>query len=104
MNVCFLHDGEPGQQGLQVILAGQVVVQRLRRITLQLYALYVCDCGPWTCMFYLTVMICALSSAERVKAFGFPLNSRWKDCMALAVTSFCKNKLIKLMSKLLLWL
>lgn len=41
------------------------------------------------CLFYsLTVMICALSSGERVAAFGFPLNSLWKDCMALAVTSY----------------
>lgn len=36
-------------------------------------------------------MICALSSGERVDAFGFPLNSLWKACMALAVTS-CRQK------------
>lgn len=73
MNVCFLHDGEPGQQGLQVILAGQVVVQRLRRITLQPYTLYVCDCGPWTCMFLshrndLRVEFCRESRSVRLPA------------------------------------
>lgn len=40
------------------------------------------DCPP------LTVMICALSSGERVEGFGFPLNSLWNPCMALAVTSY----------------
>ena len=39
------------------------------------------------CLCSLTVMIWALSSGERVKVFGFPLNSLWKACMALAVTS-----------------
>ena len=42
-------------------------------------------CGVvWLC---LTVMIWALSSADMVVGFGFPLNSLWKACMALAVTS-----------------
>lgn len=36
-------------------------------------------------------MICALSSGDRVEAFGFPLNSRWKACMALAVTSYSRK-------------
>lgn len=39
----------------------------------------------------LTVMICALSSAERVNEFGFALNSLWKACMALAVTSYARQ-------------
>lgn len=30
MNVRFLHDGEPGQERLQVVLTGQVVIQSLR--------------------------------------------------------------------------
>lgn len=29
MNVCFLHDSEPGQHRLQVVLTGQVVIQSL---------------------------------------------------------------------------
>lgn len=43
------------------------------------------------CWYSLTVMICALSSGERVEAFGFPLNSLWNACMALAVTSYSQE-------------
>lgn len=76
MNVCFLHDGQPGEQGLQVVLTRQVVVQRLRRISLSFTCSTFCDFGSQTWMLHLTVMICALSSAERVEALGFPLKSR----------------------------
>lgn len=94
MNVRFLHDSEPGQQGLQVVLTGQVVIQRLRimyPLALHTVLLHT-DCDSLCCLLTLTVMICALSSGERVNVFGFPLKSRWKACMALAVTSCRKNK------------
>ena len=94
MNVCFLHDGEPGQERLQVVLTGQVVIQSLRgwELTISFHTQFcIMTLANFFFVHSLTVMICALSSGERVEAFGFPLNSRWKACMALAVTSYSRK-------------
>lgn len=79
VNVCFLHDSEPSQQRLQVVLTGQVVIQSLR-IRNGILALNTTFCVMTVAhslrLYSLTVMICALSSGERLEAFGFMLNSR----------------------------
>ena len=86
----LLHDSEPGQQRLQVVLAGQVVAQGLgRAFKRSLNPPLLPPCVLWCGAVFLglTVMIWALSSADMVLGLGFPVNSLWKACMALAVTS-----------------
>lgn len=87
----LLHDGEPRQQRLQVALTGQVVVKRLNaneRLASRPGG-FLREDGVSPSR--LTVMICALSSAERVDELGLALNSLWKACMAPAVTSWAKQ-------------
>lgn len=91
VNMCFLHDSEPGQQRLQVVLTGQVVIQGLRTRDVRLDLMPKFPLWLYQVKSSLTVMICALSSGDSVAAFGFPLNSLWKACMALAVTN-CRQK------------